>query len=60
MEMTEDDKQVCALRFSKKLIWMENDDTIWIKIDNPEGFVKQVLMAYANPNQAVVKKGDGE
>lgn len=55
--MTED-PNILMLRFPKKNIIKETENTVMIQIDDARGFLEQLLKAFVNPNMAVVRKDE--
>ena len=52
--MTEE-ANTLILRFPKKNIIKETENTLMIEIDDAKGFLEQLLMGFRNPNMAVVR-----
>ena len=47
-----------VMRFHKKNIVRETEDTVMIQIDDGKKFMEQMIFAFLHPNQAVVKRND--
>lgn len=56
--MTEEPNTL-ILRFPKKNIIKEDENTVTVEIDDARGFLEQLLRGFANPNKAVVRM-DGQ
>lgn len=52
--MTEE-PNILMLRFHRKNIIKETEDTVMIQVDNAMGFLEQVIKAFVNPDMAVVR-----
>lgn len=57
MNMSEEPNTL-TLRFPKKNIIKETEDTVTIQIDDARGFLEQLIHAFGNPNMAVVRKDE--
>lgn len=52
--MTEE-PNILILRFHKKNMIKETEDTVMIRVDDATGFLEQVIKAFVSPNLAVVR-----
>lgn len=52
---TQADPNILMLRFHKKRIVREDEETIMIQVDDAMGFLEQVIKAFVNPDMAVVR-----
>lgn len=52
--MTEE-PNILMLRFHRKNIIKETEDTVMIQVDDAMGFLEQVIKAFVNPNMAIVR-----
>lgn len=53
-----EDPNTLVMRFHKKNIVRETEDTVMIQIDDGKKFMEQMIFAFLHPNQAVVKRND--
>ena len=49
-------EQNCILRISKTKIFREEENCVWVDMGPADTFIRQILMAYGNPNMAVVQE----
>lgn len=52
--MTEE-PNILMLRFHKKNIIREDENTVMIRVDDATGFLEQVIKAFVSPDMAVVR-----
>jgi len=51
-------EQNCILRISKTKIFREEENCVWVDMGPIDAFVRQILVAYGNPNLAVVQEDE--
>lgn len=51
-------EQNCILRISKTKIFREEENCVWVDMGPIDAFVRQILVAYGNPNMAVVQEDE--